>query len=332
MNSKLLTKNKKRMKYFSLLKKASLVITFIFIASSIISCNMEEEANAKKSSITGVVQSQSNLSILGIALDRTNLLATLDAQGTYTLFAPTDTAFNTFLATNGFSDINAVPVITLKQILLNHVIGQTINSSDLPSSGYLKTLATGNVSTNTLSMYVSKSSGVVLNDNAKVISANVLANNGIIHIVDAVIGLPTVTDHILSNPNLTSLVGVLTGTGQPDFIATFSSTGPFTVFAPVNSAFTSLNSELTGGVAGVSAANMTKVLQYHVVSNNILSTDLTEGEVVTTLQAPQSFTVLLATGPKLQDVNNRKSSVIVTDIQCSNGVIHLLSKVLLPTL
>ncbi|MEC4005340.1 fasciclin domain-containing protein [Flavobacterium sp. SUN052] len=320
------------MKHFSLLKKSSLVIAIIFIATSIVGCSMEEEANAKKSSITGVVQLQSDLSILSIALDKTNLSATLGAQGTYTLFAPTDAAFNTFLATNGFSDINAVPTAILKEILLNHVIGQTINSVDLPSSGYIKTLATGTVSTNTLSMYVNKSSGVVLNDNAKVTSANVLASNGIIHIVDAVIGLPTVTDHIIANPNLTSLVGVLTGTGQPDFIATFSSTGPFTVFAPINAAFTSLNSEISGGVAGVSASDMTKILQYHVVSTNILSTDLMEGEVVSTLQAPQSFTVLLSTGPKLQDVNNRKSSIVTTDIQCSNGVIHLLSKVLLPTL
>lgn len=320
------------MKYFSIVKKASLLIAIIFITNLVVSCSMEEEANAKKSSITGVVQSQENLSILGIALDRTNLLATLDAQGTYTLFAPTNDAFTNFLAINGFADINAVPVATLKEILLNHVIAQTLNAADLPSSGYIKTLATGNVSINTLSMYVNKSNGVVLNDVAKVVSANVLANNGIVHIVDAVIGLPKVTDHIVANPNLTSLVGVLTGTGQPDFITTFSGTGPFTVFAPLNTAFTSLNSELTGGIAGVSASNITKILQYHVVNNNLLAADLTEGEVVATLQAPQTFTVSLTTGPKLQDVNNRKSSIVTTDIQCTNGVIHLLSKVLLPTL
>jgi uncharacterized surface protein with fasciclin (FAS1) repeats len=117
-----------------------------------------------------------------------------------------------------------------------------------------------------------------------------------------------------------------------DLVTSLSNAGPFTVFAPLNSAFTSLNSEIPGGIAGVSASNMTKILQYHVVSNNILAADLTEGQVVTTLEVPQSFTVLLSTGPKLKDVNNRKASIITTDIQCSNGVIHLLSKVLLPTL
>jgi uncharacterized surface protein with fasciclin (FAS1) repeats len=71
---------------------------------------------------------------------------------------------------------------------------------------------------------------------------------------------------MLANPNFTSLVGALTGAGQPDFVTILSGTGPFTVF-PTNAAFTALNTELApGGIASVSAANLTKVLQYHVVS------------------------------------------------------------------
>lgn len=314
-------------------KSSLLLIAFITITTSLVSCTMEENANAKKPSITGIIQAQSNLSTLAIALDRTGLSSTLDAQGTYTLFAPTNQAFATFLAQNAFQSINDVPTTTLKQILLNHVIGQVINSTDLPSSGYVKTLALGNTSTtNTLSMYVNKSNGVVLNDMSKVTTADVLANNGTIHIVNGVIGLASITDQIKANPNLSSMLGVLTGAGQPAFLTTFSGTGPFTVFAPINSAFISLNVELPGGIAGVSAANMTKVLHYHVVTGNVLSTDLTDGEMVTTFEAPQTFTVLLNSAPRIKDVNNRYSNIITTDIQCTNGVIHLLNKVLLPTL
>lgn len=322
------------MKHFSFLKKPIVLVTFFFVASSIVSCSSEDNINAKKSSITEIVQSQSNLTTLGIALQRTDLLTTLNNEGTFTLFAPTNAAFDNFLTLNGFTDINAVPVATLKEILLNHVIGDVKTVLDLPPSGYIKTLAKGNAAaTNTLSLYVNKSNGIVLNGVSEVISENALARNGIVHIVDGVIGLPTVFDHLNSNPNFTSLIGVLTGTGQPNFAATFSGTGPFTVFAPVNAAFTSLNTELApSGVAGVSAANMTKILQYHVVSNNILSSQLIEGQVLTTLQAPQTFSVLLSAGPRLKDVNNRNSNIIVTDIQCSNGVIHALSKVMLPTL
>jgi uncharacterized surface protein with fasciclin (FAS1) repeats len=148
-----------------------------------------------------------------------------------------------------------------------------------------------------------------------------------------VINLPTIVTHATANSNFTSLVGALTKPGQPDFVSILSGTGPFTVFAPTNDAFTAFNTELApGGIAGVSAANLTKVLQYHVVSGNILAASLTEGQIVNTLQTPQKFTVQLAGGAKIKDVNNRISTIVATDVQCSNGVIHVLNKVLLPTL
>ncbi|WP_395064503.1 fasciclin domain-containing protein [Flavobacterium sp.] len=319
------------MKHFKILKKFFLLSAFILVVTSMISCSSEEEINAKKSTITGIVQSQSGLSTFGVALQRTNLLTTLDASGTYTVFAPTNLAFDNFLALYGFASINDVPTATLKEILLNHVIGQSLKSIDLPASGYITTMATGSSSTNKLSMYVNKSSGVVLNDVAEVKNADVLASNGIIHIVDAVIGLPTVFDHIIANPNLTSLVGVLTGTGQPDYPTILSGTGPFTVFAPVNTAFVSLNTEIAGGVPGVSAANMTKLLNYHVTAAAFLTTNLTEGQIINSLQSPQTFTVLLSGGPKVKDVNNRVSNITTPNIQCSNGVVHLTNKVMLPT-
>ena len=93
-----------------------------------------------------------------------------------------------------------------------------------------------------------------------------------------------------------------------------------------------INTELAGGIAGVSTANLTKVLQYHVVSGNILAASLAEGQIVSTLQTPQTFTVQLASGAKIKDANNRISTIVATDVQCSNGVIHVLNKVLLPTL
>lgn len=182
-------------------------------------------------------------------------------------------------------------------------------------------------------MYVDLTSGVKLNGVSKVTIADVMATNGVVHVVDAVINLPTIVTHATANANFTSLVGALTKAGQPDFVSILSGTGPFTVFAPTNDAFTAFNTELApGGIAGVSSANLTKVLQYHVVSGNILAASLTEGQMVSTLQTPQKFTVQLAGGAKIKDVNNRISTIVATDVQCSNGVIHVLNKVLLPTL
>jgi uncharacterized surface protein with fasciclin (FAS1) repeats len=313
--------------------KCLALLTLLAIAGT--SCNNDDNNTTPvDNTITGIASTTPNLSILVQALAKADLATTLQGSGPYTVFAPTNAAFTSFLATTPYATINDVPKAVLTEILLNHVVTGTVKSTDL-TTGYIKTLAKGSASTtNTLSMYVNTGSNMVmLNGVAKVTTADVMASNGVIHIVDKVIDLPTIVTHATANPNFTSLVGALTGAGQPNFVSILSGTGPFTVFAPTNDAFTALNTELApGGIAGVSAANLTKVLQYHVVSGNILAASLTEDQVVSTLQTPQTFTVQLTGGAKIKDANNRISTIIATDVQCSNGVIHVLNKVLLPIL
>jgi uncharacterized surface protein with fasciclin (FAS1) repeats len=313
------------------LSRLKMVIAIIALTSFTFSCNNDDDPMVDNT-ITGIAQSNSNLSILVQALVKADLATTLQGVGPFTVFAPTDAAFIAFLKTTPYATLNDVPKEVLTQILLNHVVSGSVKSTAL-STGYIKTLAKGTASsTNNLSMFVNIASGVKLNGVATVTTADVMASNGVIHIVDKVIGLPTIVTHATANPNFTSLVGALTAAGQPDFVGILSGTGPFTVFAPTNDAFTALNTELApGGIAGVSSANLTKVLKYHVTNGNVLAASLTEGQVVSTLQTPQTFTVLLTGGAKIKDANNRISTIIATDVQCSNGVIHVLNKVLLPT-
>ncbi len=313
--------------------KKSILFLFIFgITSLVVSCDQEDNINAKKSTTSNYLKSKQNLSILVQALEATNLVETLNGDTKYTIFAPTNDAFNTFLSSNGFANLNAVPTATLKEILLNHVLIDIKTAENLPVVGYLKTLATSNVSTNKLSLYVNKTNGVVLNDVAEVTAADNYTSNGVVHVVDAVIGLPTIRTHLQANPQYSSLLNLLTTTGQPNYLATLSGTGSYTLFAPYNSAITALNNEVPGGVATLTSAQLTKVLNYHVVSGNNLAANLSEGQILTTLEAPQTVQVLLSGGPKLKDANNRNCNIIVTDIQCSNGVIHALSQALRPTL
>ncbi|NRS89204.1 putative surface protein with fasciclin (FAS1) repeats [Flavobacterium sp. 7E] len=309
-----------------------MVASLTFSATSC-SNDDNDEPVATDNTITGIAAKTPDFSILVQALTKADLAVTLQGTDNYTVFAPTNAAFTAFLATTPYATINDVPTAALKEILLNHVISGTIKSTDLTTT-YIKTLAKGTASaTNNLSMFVNTSGGTVkLNGVAMVTSADIMASNGVIHIVDAVINLPTIVTHATANPNFTSLVGALTGNDQPDFVSILSGTGPFTVFAPTNDAFTALDTELTDGIASVSAANLTKVLKYHVVSGNILAATLTEGQVVPTLETPQSFTVQLTGGAKIKDANDRISTIVATDVQCSNGVIHVLNKVLLPML
>ena len=320
------------------MKNLKRILGITFLALFALSCNNDDNNDVK--TIAQIAKKSNNLSILVEALEKTGLTDTFNSPGSYTVFAPSNASFEAFLTANGFTSLDDVPVDLLTQVLKNHVLAGTFYSSDI-STGYVSTLAKGSASDNPLSMYINVSdAGVIINGGntnggGKVTAYDIKASNGVIHVVDGVLGLPTIVNHAIANPDFTSLVGALTSSGQPDFVGILSGTGPFTVFAPNNAAFTSLNNELApGGIASVSAANLTKVLTYHVVSPaNVLSTSLTEGQVVTPILSPaQTFTVLLSGGARLKDANNRECPIIATDVQCSNGVIHVLSKVLLPTL
>ncbi|MBG6187633.1 fasciclin domain-containing protein [Flavobacterium sp. CAN_S2] len=320
------------MKNVSKIRNLAMIALFAIFT---VSCDDDDNNVVVDNTITGKATATANLSILVQALVKADLATTLKGAGPYTVFAPTNDAFTAFLATTPYATINDVPKEALTQILLNHVVTGAVKSTDL-TTGYIKTLAKGTASTsNNLSMYVNTTAGVKLNGVATVTTADIMASNGVVHIVDKVIDLPTIVTHAAANSNFSTLVSVLNRSGQPNFITALSATGPFTVFAPTNAAFTALNTELApGGIAGVSAANLTKVLQYHVVSPaNVLAASLTEGQVVTPILTPaQTFTIQLTGGAKIKDANNRISNIIITDVQCSNGVIHAIDKVLLPIL
>ena len=289
--------------------------------------------------IAAIASENPELNLLVQALSRAGLVPTFSGEGDFTVFAPTNAAFQSFLTDNGFASVDDIPLPLLTEVLKNHVIAGGLKSTDL-STGYYSTLAKGSASsTNTLSMFINLSSGVVVNGgpsnggaNVMLNNANIKASNGIIHVVDHVIGLPTVVNHALSNPSFSSLVSTLTSEGQPDFVSILSETGPFTVFAPTNEAFLSLSSELAALNFTPSTAQLTTVLQYHVVSPaNVLSTMLTNGMLVTPL-AGGTFTVNTTSGATITDGSGRVTNIIATDVQATNGVIHAVDQVLLPNL
>lgn len=322
------------MKNISKVIKLSLLA---IVASVSFSCSDDDTAasSSTNNSISGIASRTPDLSLLVDALNRADLVQTLDQSGSYTVFAPTNAAFTTFLSDNGYASLNEVPVNALKEILLNHVVTGTLPSSSL-STGYVKTLAKGSASaTNTLSMYVNTTSGVKLNGISNVTTPNISATNGVIHIVDTVIGLPTVVTHALANPNFSTLVSALTRADQPDFAGILSGTtnSPFTVFAPTNDAFGSLLAELGAtSLNDINQNTLENTLKYHVVAGaNVLSATLSNNQIVTTFQG-DDFTITTTDGAKITDANNRVSNIIAVDVQASNGVIHALDKVILPIL
>jgi len=160
----------------------------------------------------------------------------------------------------------------------------------------------------------------------------VSASNGVVHIIDKVILTPTVVNQALNNPNFSTLVAALTRSDLGvDYVTLLSGTGPFTVFAPTNAAFTALLTELGfANLNAIPAATLNAVLQYHVVNGaNVRSTQLTNQQVVTTFGGG-AFKVDLTGGAKIVDAKNRISNIIATDVQGANGVVHAIDKVILP--
>ncbi len=315
--------------------KHGLLAMLAFFSFATTSCSNDDDDStpAVDNTITGIASRTSDLSSLVAALNKAGLASTLRGSGPYTVFAPTNAAFASFLTANGYANLDAVPVAALKEILLNHVVNGENLSTSL-STGYVKTLGKGAASTtNTLSMYINTSSGVKINGISTVTTADIDASNGVVHIVNAVIGLPTVVTHAVANPDFDTLEAALGYNPASGFIGVLSGTtnSPFTVFAPTNTAFGDFLTE-TGysGLAAIPANVLEKTLKYHVVTGaNALASSLSNDQVIGTFSG-QNVTV--KTSPtRLRDVSNRDCNIVNTDVQCSNGVIHVLSKVLLPT-
>ena len=281
-------------------------------------------------SVVDLAISNENLSILADALQRADLATTLNGDGPFTVLAPTNAAFTALLNTLGASSLNDIPVDQLRNILLNHVISGTVRSGDI-TTGYVTTLATG-PNDSPISLYADKTSGVKFNGTANVTTADIIGSNGVVHVIDQVITIPTVVNHALANPNFSTLVAALT---RPDlgvdYVSVLSGNGPFTVFAPTNAAFAALLQELgAGSLNDIPAATLNAVLQYHVVSGaNVRSTQLTNGQQVTTFQGGQ-FTINLTDGAKIKDAKDRIANIVAVDVQGGNGVVHAIDKVILP--
>jgi uncharacterized surface protein with fasciclin (FAS1) repeats len=327
------------------MKKLNLLKTAFVAIFAVVAFSCSDDDSSSSNTIVSIASKNENLSSLVAALNRAGLTSTLNGSGSFTVFAPTNTAFAAFLSANGFANLEAVPVPVLRQVLLNHVVTGNVQAAQLPEAGYIKTSATfGGTSTgNTLSMYVNKSSGVRLNGVATVTTANVIASNGVVHIVDAVIALPTVVTFAVADPTFNILEAALTREGDniTDFVSVLSGTGPFTVFAPTDAAFGDLLTELNlPGLASIPESILDPVLKYHVATGtfgNVLSTGLTPNGVTnvpTLLGATPTINITLpGTGGNIANVTDgagRPSGIIAVDVQAANGVIHVLNKVLLP--
>ncbi len=316
------------------------LLFLLFVGTMTVSCSDNEDTpalNPELGTIAEIAIDTPNLSNLVAALGAADgdLVTTLSG-GEFTVLAPTNAAFETFLSENGFASLGDVPTDVLANILLNHVISGSVSSTDLAAlgAGYSSTNAT-NADDNNLSLYFNTSDGVVFNGISRVTTADVSASNGVVHVVDAVIGLPTVATFAVADPTFETLYAALTRDDHEEDAVTLLSSSdepaPFTVFAPTNDAFGDLLSSLGySSLDEIQLALLEDVLGMHVVPEaNYRSGDLTEGMTAVTV-GDETITISLIPIPNITDPNGFVSNIIVVDVQAINGVVHVVDKVILP--
>jgi transforming growth factor-beta-induced protein len=306
------------------MRKFQLAIVAFAMIAVFASCKKDEDTSMPDSkNIVQVASSDNQFSILTAALTKAGLATTLQGPGPFTVFAPTNDAFNALFVQLGVSGLNDLSADALKPILLNHVVSGNIKAVDI-TTGYVATLNATAPGQNKVKVFISKNGSTVKVDGSQVTTADIMASNGTIHIVNKVILPASVVSHAINNPDFSILVQAVVKAG---LVEALSATGPFTIFAPTNEAFNKLF--VTLGVSGISdltAEQLTPILLYHVVSGNILAAQVTTGNVPTLKSGSNISIVADAMGVKL----NGTSKVIATDVQGSNGVIHAIDAVLLP--
>ena len=309
-----------------------ILLTGLFVFTS---CDKEDDpvdpVIEEPMDIVGTAQATDDLSILVEALTQANLVSTLQDDGPFTVFAPTNAAFQALLDSNpNWNSLSDIDNATLTNVLLFHVIAGDVKAADL-TDAYVPSSASG-PNAEAIVLQTAVTGGVSFNGSTSPITTDIETSNGTVHLIDEVMLPPSVVNLALNNNNFSILVSALTRADlTTDYVSVLSGEGPFTVFAPTNDAFVALldSNPDWNSLDDIPVATLEAVLNYHVVGANVQSDELSNDQEVTTLGGSM-LKVDLSDGAKLETGSNQSVDIIITDVQGANGVVHAVNQVLLP--
>lgn len=284
--------------------------------------------------IMDIAAADDRFDTLEAAVKAANLADALAAPGNLTVFAPTDDAFAA-LPAELIDALLADPEGALTQILLYHVVPGSYGSSDVLATSSLETLQGNDLS-------VSLRDGKPYVNDSQIILTDIQAKNGVIHVIDAVLvppvslpdtgmteemtdnsNLPTIAEIAIADGRFDTLVAALSAAGLAD---TFMQPGSYTVFAPTDDAFAALPAGTVDALLADPQGMLTTILLYHVVGDELSQNQLATDDYVPTLEG-RALTVN-RDGSNIIDISGAK--LLITDIQASNGIIHVIDSVLIP--
>jgi uncharacterized surface protein with fasciclin (FAS1) repeats len=277
------------------------------------SCKKDDPVVVAPTDIVSVAVANGSFKTLAAALTKVGLVSTLQGTGPFTVFAPNDAAFAKV-------DLSKTSDADLKATLLYHVLGAKVLAGDI-KTGQTEAGTAGGPK-----MYITKNAnGVFINGNSKVITTDVGASNGVIHVLDNVltdIPTKTIAGIATDNKDFSTLLSLVKTAGLAETL----SGGTYTVFAPTNAAFTELFK--TVDPTKLSVADIKNILLYHVVAARVFSPELSNGEVP--MANGGKVTIDLTSGVSVKGKTSAASKVVLANVMATNGVIHAIDKVLLP--
>ncbi|MFN8440155.1 MAG: fasciclin domain-containing protein [Caldilineaceae bacterium] len=266
------------------------------------------------------------------AVQAAELVDTLKGEGPFTVFAPSDEAFAK-LDKATIDALLADPKGDLTQILLYHVVPGKVMAADVKDGMEATTAQGGTVK------FSVKDGKVMIND-ATIVTTDIEASNGVIHVIDSVIMPPAaeaseamttteasaepmdIVDTAVAAGSFNTLVAAVQAA---ELVDTLKGEGPFTVFAPSDEAFAKIDKATLDTLLADPKGALTQILLYHVVPGKVMAADVTDGLEATTAQGGKvKFTV------KDGKVMINDATVVTTDIEASNGVIHVIDSVIMP--
>lgn len=305
------------------MKELFLSLMAISILSlGLISCSKDDETSPQ---VNNEIPEQKNIvqlaqengfNKLAEALVRADLVSALEADGNFTVFAPTDEAFDALLQTIGQQSIQDVPVEVLHQVLLYHVLPTSVMSTQI-SEGGVTTLQGSDIN-------IGIGDGISVNSASVQTPFDVKASNGIIHTVDEVLVpsaiaqfVNTVLEPAYFNNNFTTLIAAAV---KAELVETLLNTPNLSIFAPTNTVFESAGIV----VADTDKETLAAVLTYHVVPAKVMSNEIPKDAA--TMNGNMLYFSLTEDGAYI----NGNSMITSIDIESGSGVVHLIDQVLLP--
>lgn len=278
-------------------------------------------ASATSQDIVATAIAAGQFKTLATALTAADLVKTLQGEGPFTVFAPTDEAFKKLPA--GALEALLADKEALKQVLLFHVVPGNVKAADVVKLEKAKTAQGSDVT-------IKVEDGKVRVNGALVTKTDIAASNGTIHVIDTVI-LPPAVAEAAAKANIVqtavaagqfkTLATALTAAG---LVETLAGEGPFTVFAPTDDAFAKLPAGTLEALLADKEA-LKKVLLHHVVPGTVKAAD-----VVKLTSAKTAAGTDLAVKVDEGKVHIGAATVVKADVEAANGVIHVIDTVLVP--